>query len=62
MWREALLRRSAQRIQLLVVEGARKALAEKGNAALKRCYDWLQARNCSESRDILVTGGFNSYG
>ena len=31
-----------------------KALAERGNAALKRCSDWLQVRNCSECRDILL--------
>ena len=31
-----------------------KALAERGNAALKGCSDWLQVRNCSECRDNLL--------
>ena len=31
-----------------------KALAERGNAALKSCSDWLQVRNCSESPHFLL--------
>ena len=31
-----------------------KALAERGNVALKGCSDWLQVRNCSESPHNLL--------
>ena len=37
-----------------------KALAERGNAALKGCSDWLQVRNCSEfPHNLLLEERYN---
>ena len=43
----------AMRIQLLMFYSL-YTLAERGNAVLKRCSNWLQVRNCSECRDFLL--------